>query len=298
MYGKLIAHLLLLVLLSAMGAAQAMDVIIAASQESPALSDFASTLQKQRPADRILLVQNGNLPAQLPADGRLILLGEQLLSWRLRAEDAPPTLILQISRMQARMALAGRPLTRQTTLLWSDPPPLRQLQLLGELQPHVRKIGVLFSRDSQFLLPEVEQAARQTNLQLQTQLWDDTRDSRALGRLLDNSDALLGLDDPQLFNPLTIKQILLASYDRRKALIGPTAAFIRAGSLSSSYSNQADWLDTLNSLLDQPPARWPQTLYPQRFHIISNTSVARSLGVDRYSDEELARRLQDKESAR
>ena len=62
---------------------------------------------------------------------------------------------------------------------------------------------------------------------------------------------LLGLDDPDLYNPKTAKNLLLSSYSRQVALVGPNAAFVRAGSLASTYSDQPDWLAILDQLLDR-----------------------------------------------
>ncbi len=289
----------LLLLTSHSPFSRAAELLLAASQASPALHVFAAKLQDHRPHDRVRLLSSDMLQQmRIPADSRLILLGEQLFDWRRQHTDLPPTLILQVSRLQALARSNRQPLPRNITLLWSDPPVERQMRLIRQLLPHVRRVGVLLSPLSAQLVPELEQAAARQQLLLRTERWDDPRDNRPLGMLLDHSDVLLGLDDPQLFNPLTIKQILLTSYDQRKALIGPTAAFIRAGSLSSSYSSQQDWLDTLDEVLDLPPEQWPAALYTRHFQVISNESVARSLGVEQNNDAQLTRLLRDTEPRR
>ncbi len=113
--------------------------------------------------------------------------------------------------------------------------------------------------------------------------------------MLGRSDLLLGLDDKQLYNAQTIKGILLSAYAENRALIGPTAAFVKAGSLASSYSDQSDWLETLDTLLDRPAEQWPRSLYPERFKVQSNRQVARSLGIDLPDDAQLAQRLAEGE---
>jgi hypothetical protein len=60
-------------------------------------------------------------------------------------------------------------------------------------------------------------------LEIVAQDWSDPRDSRPLQNLLANSDVLLGLDDPDLYNSKTAKNLLLSSYGRQMALIGPNA---------------------------------------------------------------------------
>lgn len=64
------------------------------------------------------------------------------------------------------------------------------------------------------------------------------------------------------------------------ALIGPNAGFVRAGALASTYSDQDDWLWVLDQLLDQPPTRWPRSLYPVRYGVSGNQQVARALGLE------------------
>jgi ABC-type uncharacterized transport system substrate-binding protein len=74
-------------------------------------------------------------------------------------------------------------------------------------------------------------------------------------------------------------------------LIGPNAGFVKAGSLASTYSDQSDWLAILDTLLDQPPANWPRTHYPQRFQVLSNPQVARSLGIEQIDEASVATQL-------
>lgn len=74
--------------------------------------------------------------------------------------------------------------------------------------------------------------------------------------------------------------MLLSSYARQMALIGPNVGFVRAGALASTFSDQDDWLSVLGHLLDQPPARWPRSLYPTHFGVSGNQQVARALGLE------------------
>lgn len=273
--------LALLCLLLGTSLARASEILVAAQHDSPALQQFVSQLAARHPAEPVRLVHTPQLgrPSTLPADSRLILLGAEALDWRLSDPHGPPTLILQISRVQAQQRLGDRR-PDGITLLWSDPPAGRQLQLIRQLLPRARRVGLLYSDASRFLVNEIRQQAAQQKLAVNAWYWPDTVDNRPLIRMLEESDVLLGIDDPALYNPNTIKGVLLASYNHKLALIGPTAAFIRAGSLSSSYSDQQDWLETLTQLLAQPPQRWPREAYPQYFKVLSNPQVARSLGVD------------------
>ncbi|MDD0996312.1 ABC transporter substrate-binding protein [Pseudomonas sp. TNT2022 ID1044] len=276
--------------------ANAADILLTGAEDSAGVQSFVEALRELRPADHVRFQALAKLPApgKLPADIRLILLDLPSLDWRLQDNQGPATLVLRISRLQARQHL-GDALPPRLSLLWSDPPLDRQLRLTRILLPQVKRVGVLYDNHSEFLLKELRQAAHPLGLEVVTERWDNTQDSRPLQTLLDKSDVLLGLDDPDLYNSKTAKNLLLSSYSRQLALIGPNAGFVKAGSLASSYSDQSDWLVILDRLLDQPTATWPRTYYPPRFKVSSNPQVARSLGIEQINEASVATLLAEGE---
>ncbi|KTC51534.1 ABC transporter substrate-binding protein [Pseudomonas fluorescens ABAC62] len=276
--------------------AWSVEILLTAAEDGKDVQAFAQALAQQRPEDHVTFKPLNALPApsQLPADTRLILLDLPGLDWRLQDAQGPPTLVLRISRLQAhqRKAITGH---AHISLLWSDPPLQRQLHLIASILPQARRIGVLYSDESEFLLPELRRYASALELEIVPQRWDNINDSRPLQNLFRNSDVLLGLDDPQLYNPKTAKNLLLSSYAQQLPLVGPNAGFVRAGSLASTYSDQADWLAVLDRLLDQPPANWPRKLYPEHFKVVGNPQVARSLGIEQVDEADVAARLAEGE---
>lgn len=277
--------------------AQAANVLLIGVDDSPAVQAFTQALAQRRPEDTVRFAALAELPspARLPAGTQLILLDLPSLDWRLQDTQGPPTLVLRISRLQASERL-GNSVPAHLSLLWSDPPLARQLRLTRQLLPQAQRVGVLYSKSSQLLLKELQEAARPLGLKIVAERWDNTQDSRPLQNLIRNSDVLLGLDDPGLYNPKTAKNLLLSSYARQLALIGPNAGFVKAGSLASTYSDQNDWLHVLNDLLDRPPASWPRTLYPQPFKVLSNPQVARSLGIEQIDPGAVAAQLAEGEN--
>ncbi len=277
--------------------AWAAEILLTAAEDSAGVRAFTQALAEQRPDDRVTFTPLKDLPApnRLPANTRLILLDLPGLDWRLQDTQGPPTLVLRISRLQAHERLGSNAQHARISLLWSDPPLERQLRLIASILPQARRIGVLYGAESEFLLPELRQHAQALELEIVPQRWDNTNDSRALQSLFRNSDVLLGLDDPQLYNPKTAKNLLLSSYAQQLPLVGPNAGFVRAGSLASTYSDQADWLTVLDHMLDQPPANWPRTLYPKHFKVVGNSQVARSLGIEQVDEASVAARLAEGE---
>jgi len=271
---------------------QAAELLLSTAGDTSALQRFGNALAAARPADRVRIVALNEIPPldQIPATTRLILFGHAALAWRLDSPTGPPTLMLQVSKTQAREALGERQ-PANFSMLWQDPAPRRQLRLLKHLLPNVTRVGVLHHPHSEFLIDELRQTASGLGLEIVAQSWPDTRDNQPLIRVLGVSDVLLAVADDDLYNPLTAKTLLLTSYGQQHALIGPSAGFVRAGSLASTYGDQDDWLATLDQLLDQAPAQWPAGTYSNTFKVLGNPQVARALGITLPSDAELARHL-------
>ncbi|ABY99633.1 TPA: ABC transporter substrate-binding protein [Pseudomonas putida] len=272
---------LLLLCLWPLGPLSASEILLVGAEDQPGIRSFVAALESRRPHDHVHFQTTADLPrpSKLKADQRLILLDSSALEWRLGETAGPPALAMRVSRVQAEQRL-GKSRPAFLTLLWSDAPLGRQLRLTRYLLPQAQRIGVLYGEHSSFLLDELRHAARPLGLEIIAQDWSDPRDSRPLQHLLGSSDVLLGLDDPNLYNSKTAKNLLLSSYGRQMALIGPNAGFVRAGALASTYSDQDDWLAELDQLLDQPPARWPRSLYPTRYGVSGNQQVARALGLE------------------
>jgi len=287
---------LLLFCLWPLGSLSASEILVVGGEDQPGIRSFATALESRRSHDKVRFQTVAELPrpSQLKADLRLVLLDSAALEWRLGEAAGPPALAMRISRVQAHQRL-GKSRPAYLTLLWSDPPLARQLRLARYLLPQAQRIGVLYGKQSHFLLDELRLAARPLGLEIVAQDWPDQRDSRPLQHLLGSSDVLLGLEDPDLYNSKTAKNLLLSSYGRQMAMIGPNAGFVRAGALASTYSDQEDWLRVLDQLLDLPPARWPRGLYPTRFRVSGNQQVARALGLEPIDQKATAKALAEGE---
>ena len=275
------------------------QILLSAEHDSATVRSFTKTLAHALPELDIRYMPRAQLTAQtqFPADTQLILLGAELLDWRLKlTAPGPATLILQVSRVQVYHRLANRR-PSHITFLWSDPPLQRQIALLKVMLPGLQNVGVLYGNHSTFLLAEIEHALQAENLTMRKYYWPDSYDARSLSNLLEQTDVLLGIDDSNIYNPANIKSILLSSYARKQTLIGPTAAFIKAGSLASTYSDQDDWIQTLSSVLKTPSTSWPSSQYPDHFKVMINRQVARSLGIQKNHASRINQQLQQRRNA-
>lgn len=102
-----------------------------------------------------------------------------------------------------------------------------------------------------------------------------------LVRALNYGDFVLAAPDDSIYNPRTIKHILLTAYRRNRIVIGPSQAYVKAGSLASSYTPlsavAARAADYVSHFREQ--GQFPEPAYPIVFGIEINRQVGRSLNI-------------------
>ncbi len=267
----LLACLILVLTIQPARAAQALVVL---PTQSSLTTAFVSELQAAlgTPVEVITTAT-----ATLPPEARyqyIITMGQDALDWRLRQRAQSRTLATYITSEYWHPRSQTAP--PWLSALYADPEPARQLQLSRLLAPRLDRAGILLSRDSRWQRARWQAAADQQGITLTIAEVDGPDDlSRQLLGLLGRSDILLGTDDSSIYNADNLKTILLTSYSRNKVLIGPSAPFIDAGSLSTTYSSPQDMARSVAYLLEQglPPQT---TSYPRYFSVLSNAQVARS----------------------
>lgn len=280
-----------LLLVTALARADTLVVVVPTS--TSLTEEFINVLRQQR-ADDTVLVHQLDSPHPIPAAAKLITLGSQGLEWRLKQHLDTPTIATYVSN-SSLPALSLPPIPAHVQILLANPAPLRQLKLAKLLTPRLSEVGILYSAQHQGQMQEWEAASRQIGLTVfSLPLGSQDNLGRRMIDLLDNSDVLVAIDDPTIYNADNLKTILLSSYTRNKVLIGPSAPFINAGSLSTTYSTATQMALSVNRLLDQPwqPGR---ISYPQYFSVLSNAQVARSLGFPPPNDDTLAEQLRRQE---
>ena len=103
----------------------------------------------------------------------------------------------------------------------------------------------------------------------------------SLVRALRYGDFLLAAPDDAIYNPRTIKHILLTAYRRNKIVIGPSQAYVKAGSLASSYAPFAEMAALGANMIEQyfAAGELPAPSYPQIYRVEVNDQVARSMNI-------------------
>ena len=269
---------------------QAETIVVVAPERSDLTDEFTQALQQIRSQDSVQF-RTLDDPSPVPAPSTLVTLGKAALDWGVSFGQQP--LIGTYVSTSGLQSLGIESLPPRVRILLANPKPSRQVALARELIPRLNKLGVVHTSISQPQLNEWAAAATDLGLQLVPVLVSEqTNLNRRLTETLDTSDVLMAPDDPSIYNADNLKTILLTSYARNKVMIGPSAPFIAAGSLSTTYSSPVDTARSVQYLLEQPESSG-QISYPHYFSVLSNQQVARSLGFPPPDDAALAAKLTD-----
>jgi ABC-type uncharacterized transport system substrate-binding protein len=173
----------------------------------------------------------------------------------------------------------------------------RQLDLIQLALPQRPRIGVMLGNHSSSQVPLLDEEMRRRSLSLtQTQIDPNEPMFAKLQTLLEASQVLLALPDPQVFNSGTLQNILLSALRAGVPMVSFSPAYVKAGALMAIYSTPTQVGQQAAQLAravlqgkELPPAQ-----YPRDFSIDVNASLARSmdLNVDAQTLTERLRRLE------
>ena len=188
------------------------------------------------------------------------------------------------------------------TSIYADPPLARQVLLAIELLGAKQPIGILFKNRQQLVEYNIADVSIETWRQMKISLYfaDESESvAHALVPLLRDNSALVGIYDNELYSPENIKTILISAYRQNTPLIGPSAAYLKAGALASTYSNIDDTALRLSEVLKQglTTGQWPAADYNPYFHVGFNEQVGRSLNMPLPNAEALANKIRAIEAA-
>jgi ABC-type uncharacterized transport system substrate-binding protein len=282
--------LLLLSSLAGTGRANEPAALVVSSERSAAYQAAAeaATAELVRQAEgrrEVLLFTAAELLAYRgPAPRIYIALGAEACGLLAKGPQAAPVLCALLPRASFERVLreSGRRVGVSLSALYLNQPLGRQLDLARLALPQARRIGVLWGSDALANEAMLESAAQARGLRIVgVSVRPDEPVFNGLKKILDESDLLLALADPQIYNSNSIQNILLASFRAQVPMLAFSPAYVRAGALMAVYSTpeqigqQAGLL--ARGVLQGQPLGAPQ--YPLQFEISVNEHVARSLGL-------------------
>ncbi|GAB4400753.1 MAG: hypothetical protein OHK0048_16330 [Rhodoferax sp.] len=188
-----------------------------------------------------------------------------------------------IPRASYAALLRSGQVKRTLSALYLDQPLRRQLGLIRLALPEVSRVGVLLGPESTGQAAELRAAARERGLVLQEARVAEAQSLYpTLRTLLEDSQVLLALADPLVYNSTNLQNILLTAWRARVPMVGFSPSYVRAGALLGIYTTpeqagrQAAKL-VLAALHGRGLPSTPQE--PDDFEIEINAAVARTLNL-------------------
>jgi putative tryptophan/tyrosine transport system substrate-binding protein len=169
-----------------------------------------------------------------------------------------------------------------------DIPLSTQLQAIRSLWPNHWRVGIIRNpARSRYSAEALEARARKEGFTVLVVDCDGpARLLKAVASMKGKVDFLLCFPDPDLYNPVTIKPLVMASIEGRLPIVGFSPAFVRAGAAAGIYP---DYRET-----GRQTAEMAQRILrgeergaeegPRKIRMALNQRVTRLLGVDFHAD--------------
>ena len=163
-----------------------------------------------------------------------------------------------------------------------NPPLIRQAVAGREILPHATRVAMLARPETVELYEPLVDKLPAYGLQARVFVVSSDNDLiPTLIHALNYGDFILAAPDSDIYNPRTIKHILLTAYRRNRIVIGPSQAYVKAGSLASTYTPLTEIAKLAAKYIEQyrSDGQFPPPAYPDVFRIELNDQVARSLNI-------------------
>lgn len=290
---KYLIAFVLLGLLACAAQAAPLRVTVLIAEEGAAYREFALTFAAKatRQSLPLNIVQATSLP---PESDLIVAVG--LKSAALALNSDAPVLCVLVSKAGFDKLLRELPARRdQNTVsaIYLDQPSRRQTDLVAAALPEAKKIGLLFAT----LPPDIaslRKAVAETRMVLvEQQLGSAESLHRDLHALLQRSDVLLATPDAQIYNAMTIRNILLETYRSRIPVVGFSASYVKAGALCAVFSTPEQIAGQAAYLTQQfaATAKLPAAQYPTEFEVLVNQQVSHSLEIKIKENAELVKQI-------
>lgn len=171
-----------------------------------------------------------------------------------------------------------------------NPPLIRQAVAGQEILPHATRVAMLARPETIELYEPVVDKLPTYGLEARVFVVSSDDDLiPTLIHALNYGDFILAAPDSGIYNPRTIKHILLTAYRRNRIVIGPSQAYVKAGSLASTYTPLTEIAKLAAEYIEQYSldGQFPPPAYPNVFRIELNGQVARSLNIPLPDREEI-----------
>ena len=170
------------------------------------------------------------------------------------------------------------------TAVLLEQPLQRYLKFIKILLP-LKTVGIIKKHSNRLTDQELKSIQKKLDITLNQHSYSlPVKSIDAVRNLLGESDLLLSLPEPNIYNRQSLKGILLTSYRQKKPVISYSPAHVKSGALAAIYAspknigNQIAGL--LNQLNSQPYFSLQKRYYADTYNITINDQVAQSLEIN------------------
>lgn len=266
--------------------AEQTSIVLMAEENSPALNKLYKKMQAIAPQYKYAISTESS-PLEIKSNDFVILVGAKVPRYfnMIRHKRSIGVLVTQQQALELKTQ----------TSIWVEPPLSRQLKLADLVVPGDQKMGLLVSSEKN----KIEQLSRLNTAQKEmlkvVNLSDYENINQALFDVLKGTRLLLGSYDSRIYNAKNIKNILITSYRQQKVLIGPSRAYLKAGSLTTTFSDLNHVAQRILEVISefQQYGVWLSPGYNPYYRILSNQQVARSLNIRVLNNELLEQQMRE-----
>lgn len=288
------------------------SVAIVTSEEGGAYAEVASAIEAGlaaagpgRPSLAVVALPAGDNNAARGLDADLIVaVGTRAARALAAAESRTPVIATLIPGSAFERLVREYPEATQAkrfSAVFVDQPLGRQMELVRQALPGRSRLGVVLGPDSQAQEKALAEAAATYGFRLALERITSGQELvPALSRVLGESDVLLAVPDPVVFNSGTVQSVLLTSYRHQNPMVGFSPSYVKAGALLAVFSSPAQLGRQVAEMLlrtGQGEAL-PPPQHPRYFSVYVNHHVARSLGLQMEPEDAIEQKLKRLEARR
>jgi hypothetical protein len=279
-------RLLLLTLLSWPLFAAQSSIVLVAEKNTSAVNKLLYQLSEIAPGFSYSVSTRKN-PATVDPKAYVIVVGAKP-STHFDFSKYPNRIAVMVTAKQSKTADVN-------TSIFIEPPLTRQLKLANLLIPGNKKLGLLVSnaQDKHQVLMTLTESEK--DLLKIVNIADYENINQALFHVLKGTRLLLGNYNNEIYNAKNIKNILITSYRQQKVLVGPSRAYLKAGSFATTFSDLSHIARRIIDVVQhhQKSGEWLQADYNPYYRILFNTQVARSLNIRVLNNDVLLQKMED-----
>mgnify|MGYP007132382179 FL=1 len=278
---------LVLILLSWPLLAAQDSIVLVAEKSTPAINKLLSQLAENAP-EFTYSISTRKKPVSVDPSAYVIVVGAKK-STHFDFSKYPNRIAVMVTAEQSKSS-------DMKTSIFVEPPLARQLKLANLLIPGNKKLGLLVS-DAQEMNQVLSSLSKEEkNLLKVVNIEDHKNINQALFHVLKGTRLLLGTYNNDIYNAKNIKNILITSYRQQKVLVGPSRAYLKAGSFATTFSDLSHIAQRIIDVVQshKKKGEWLQADYNPYYRILYNSQVARSLNIRVLNDEVLRQQMGDK----